>query len=124
MSTFHDFLVWFDGWQENIDAQPNAKQWDRLRAKIAEVRETAGSEPQTTEVASAPAAPKVPPIEQLKPTTKQQWRSVFLGALCELGYDLESAEDVWADYDRDHPNIDLGQSAIAAAKAAHAGSAN
>jgi hypothetical protein len=31
------FLDWFDGWSENIEGQPSAKQWDRLKSRIMEI---------------------------------------------------------------------------------------
>ena len=35
-----EFKAWFDGFTENIDGAPSAKQWKRITEQIAEVDET------------------------------------------------------------------------------------
>lgn len=121
MSTFHDFLVWFDGWAENIEERPTEKQWQRLRDKVSKI---AAAEPaQPVHEVSAPAAPK--PAPDLKPQNEMQWRSAFMGALCEdFGYDPESAAEMFDDYKRDHSPIDITANAKAAARSMHADGAN
>lgn len=97
MSTFHDFLVWFDGWSENIEGQPSSKQWERLKAKVSEVRNV---EPVPSAVPLVPqAANHSEPTGLKTPTTEREWRTRFLGVLVETaGMDMESAGEVWSDY--------------------------
>lgn len=124
MSTFHDFLTWFDGWSENIETQPTAKQWARLREKVAEVRKV---EPVPSAVPSVPplgwppvSANETPaPTGLMPPTNEREFKSQFVAVLVEnVGMDLESANDVWADYKRDHSPIVLTMDPRTAAIAA------
>lgn len=32
-----EFKAWFDGFTENCDGPPNEKQWDRIKARVAEI---------------------------------------------------------------------------------------
>ena len=32
-----EFKAWFDGFSENIDGQPNAKQWKRIKARVEDI---------------------------------------------------------------------------------------
>lgn len=112
MSTFHDFLVWFDGWSENIEKQPNEKQWKRLCAKVAEMRAV---EPVPAAVPSVPPHgwPAVPaqstqPAAPKQPSNEREWMSQFKAHLVEeSGMDPESAGDVWASYKERHETINL-----------------
>lgn len=121
MSTFHDFLVWFDGWSENIEGQPTAKQWDRLRAKVGEVRAV---EPENLPTVYAGPAPAPQPTAELVVKNEMQWQSVFMGALCEMGYDPESAREMFASYKGERETIDITANAAAAARTMHAADAN
>lgn len=109
MSTFHDFLVWFDGWAENIDGTPTEKQWTRLKAKVAEVR---SATPQPAAVIvhernGVQTAGPLPPAEPRKPTNLREWKAEFTGRLIEQGVDLESARDILDGYCEEMPNIDI-----------------
>jgi hypothetical protein len=126
MNNLHDFLTWFDGWSENIEKQPNDKQWARLCAKVAEVRK---AEPVPVAVplvppagwpAVAPVAPPEP-VGLKKPSNEREWVAQFKAALMEdMGMDLESAGDVLSDYRKSH-GIDIERdpkmSAVAASGA-------
>ena len=35
--TPQEFKAWFDGFTENCDGPPNEKQWDRIKARVAEI---------------------------------------------------------------------------------------
>lgn len=90
MSDLPTFLAWFSGFAENIKKQPTPDQWARIVAKIEQI--DPGSAPQAG--LYAPAAPN-PPVET-KPTTPLQWKSVFIGELVEIGFDLDSAKEIAA----------------------------
>lgn len=32
-----EFKAWFEGFTENMDGEPNAKQWKRIKARVAEI---------------------------------------------------------------------------------------
>lgn len=137
MSTFHDFLTWFDGWSENIEETPSARQWERLRQKIDEVREAAAppamepprvqstvhlistaNDPGGAGTGRQPSRPKV--VKQADPRTA--WITRYKATLMDLGYDAESAHEMM-------PRggigaIDPASDPVAAARAAHAGMAN
>lgn len=34
-----EFKAWFEGFTENLDTTPNAKQWKRIQAKVAEIKD-------------------------------------------------------------------------------------
>ena len=65
MSSLPEFLAWFDGFSENIEGAPNAKQWERIKARIGklsvpEVLSTLQPQPRTAPVVAqimAAAAP-------------------------------------------------------------------
>jgi hypothetical protein len=42
---FHEFLLWFDGYCENIEAAPTDKQWARIKAAVDSIREPAAAQP-------------------------------------------------------------------------------
>lgn len=35
--TLAEFKAWFEGFTENIDGPPNAKQWKRIKARVKEI---------------------------------------------------------------------------------------
>ncbi len=43
--TPQEFKAWFDGFTENCDGPPNEKQWDRIKAKVADINGTPVSYP-------------------------------------------------------------------------------
>ena len=89
MNPLHDFLTWFDGWAENIDKAPTAKQWERTKAKVEQTRAIAPGAVSQVSPAAAPAPPPPP----AKPTTPTAWKAQYQGALMELGLDPESAKE-------------------------------
>ena len=132
MSSFHDFLTWFDGWSENIEGQPSEKQWARLCAKVADVRavqpapEPAAIRVQAPVVASHADDEIEPEMERrerpLKVVRKVDprigWRAKFLGTLMEIGYDQDSANEMMP------ANFDPASDPAGAARAAHSGFSN
>jgi len=43
--TLQEFKAWFEGFTEDMDGEPNAKQWKRIKAKIKDINGTAVSYP-------------------------------------------------------------------------------
>lgn len=43
--TLAEFKAWFDGFSETMDGPPNEKQWDRIKARVAEISNTPISYP-------------------------------------------------------------------------------
>ncbi len=35
--TLAEFKAWFDGFTEDMDGQPNKKQWERIKARVKEI---------------------------------------------------------------------------------------
>lgn len=35
--TLAEFKAWFEGFTEDMDGQPNAKQWTRIKARVAQI---------------------------------------------------------------------------------------
>lgn len=35
--TLAEFKAWFEGFTEGMDSTPNAKQWDRIKARVKEI---------------------------------------------------------------------------------------
>lgn len=35
--TLSEFKAWFEGFTENIDGQPNKKQWQRIKIRVGEI---------------------------------------------------------------------------------------
>lgn len=35
--TLAEFKAWFEGFTEDMDGQPNAKQWKRIKARVAQI---------------------------------------------------------------------------------------
>lgn len=88
MADVKEFLSWFSGFAENIEGAPTEKQWERVKAKIAEL--------EVPVYAGAPFPPPpvvTPPAPLAKPTNATQWRAQYQGALIELGADMESAKE-------------------------------
>lgn len=99
------FLSWFSGFAENIEKQPNAKQWSRIVAKVAEL-EAAPKVPGAV-VSSAAAAPALPS----KPINESQWRAMYQAALLDGGFDNESAQEMARGVD-----VDMSRDPAAVAK--------
>ena len=60
MNDLRDFLNWFDGFAENIDKTPTAKQWTKIKERIAALQGSAPtlSIPQPVKPAAAPKPPQ------------------------------------------------------------------
>lgn len=89
MADVKEFLSWFSGFAENIEEAPSEKQWQRVKAKIEELRAA-------PVYAGAPFPPPpvvTPPAPLAKPTNATQWRAQYQGALIELGADMDSAKE-------------------------------
>lgn len=43
--TLAEFKAWFEGFSETMDGPPNEKQWDRIKARVAEISNTPISYP-------------------------------------------------------------------------------
>ena len=87
--SLRDFLNWFEGFAENIEAAPTAKQWQRIVATIADLQ----SAPAEAEAVVANHATTEPVGGA---GTTAWWKSQVLAALEEQGYDPESAREVMA----------------------------
>ena len=59
MNDLRDFLNWFDGFAENIDKTPTAKQWTKIKERIAALQGSAPAMP-APQPAKPAAAPKPP----------------------------------------------------------------
>ena len=59
MNDLRDFLNWFDGFAENIDKTPTAKQWTKIKERIAALQGSAPTLP-APQPAKPAAAPKPP----------------------------------------------------------------
>lgn len=91
MTALRSFLDWFDGFAENIDGAPNAKQWERITSRIALLREAAAIDPATDDaVEPAPKKKREPP----RPTTQAQWKGAFTEAMLANGIDPETTRDL------------------------------
>lgn len=118
-NAFHDFLVWFDGWSENIYEQPSPQQWERLKAKVASI--AASSMPPTREQMAALGGaeggdrPERPAKVVAQANPKATWLTSFKRQLIEIGYDPESADEMAPAL----AAIDASSDPVAAAKAAH-----
>ena len=120
MSGFHDFLTWFDGWSENIETQPTEKQWIRLRAKVAEVR-NAEPAPQQVFIPGQvlQVSPPPPPVKN-----EAWWRAQFMEKVLEMGWDPESGHDALSDYMKRIGSINYEADDPRVAAVAAVGSAN
>lgn len=65
MSDLRDFLNWFDGFSENIEAAPSEKQWakikDRIKALQAAPVDAYNPRPTEAPTVAKPAAPRPKP---------------------------------------------------------------
>lgn len=61
---FREFLVWFDGFCENVEKVPNQKQWNRLMAKLFAA---AGQSQFEDPVAPGAVGAAVPVVSQVEP---------------------------------------------------------
>jgi len=43
--TLSEFKAWFEGFTEDMDAAPNAKQWKRIKARVKEIDGTVTTYP-------------------------------------------------------------------------------
>jgi hypothetical protein len=55
MSALRDFLSWFEGFSENLEKAPNAKQWEKVKERILALKDA----PEAT--AAAPVRLPAPP---------------------------------------------------------------
>lgn len=98
-----EFLIWFDGFCENVDEVPTAKQWNRVLMKIGEMADLAKAEPAPVPVSQAvpalqptgavPVAESVEPpstVVQLPQVPRDMYRIQYRQRLKELGIDDES----------------------------------
>lgn len=108
MNNLRDFLNWFSGYAENVKKQPTPSQWARIKEKVRVLEQMADAEP---EVVAAPVAASKPP-RMAKPTNEREWKSQYIGALVELGFDTDSAKEFAATVD-----VDLGKEPAVAARA-------
>ena len=102
------FLDWFEGWAENIEETPTAKQWDRLRTRIAGIPRLAAGGPQQT-----PGSTPDAPLDEFAPGTplangrvamdEKSWRRELRAALEDMGCD-EAA--MMANQEQFDPRVD------------------
>ena len=105
MSQLSEFFAWCEGFCENIDKEPNAKQWKTLRAKLSDMAKLTSNG--ADDFAAAPAQPSLKsnagatvvqlPVQPKIPNTKPAWLAAFTAALLEQGCDLESAKEFAKD---------------------------
>lgn len=66
MNDLRDFLNWFDGFAENIDKTPSAKQWAKIKERVAALRDappaSTAAAPKPAAAAPPPPAPKAKPV--------------------------------------------------------------
>jgi hypothetical protein len=87
-----DFLNWYEGFAENIDKAPNAKQWAKIKERIAALKEEADKAPAPAQPGpgagivvsySGPA-----PVVAAKPTdskaAERKWRSAIASELMQM----------------------------------------
>lgn len=88
MTTLAHFLSWFEGFSENVDIAPTAAQWERIKAKIADITEDdPGS---AVPVQGSKRRVPVP----IKIETRPQWIGAYKAAMMEQGIDHESATEI------------------------------
>lgn len=89
------FLLWFDGFCQAIDTQPNEKQWAKLLAKRAEVDMNSSTDPQLVDRGrnSYFAAPAIDTSKlTINERTAELWRGGLLEELLRRGMDAGQAE--------------------------------
>lgn len=117
MSDLRDFLCWFDGFSENIEKTPTARQWAKIKERVTALRNAPSAPdygPTTSGLVDAynarpikPAAPKPKPKPAFYVDTNNYARkssgdritaSEVEGALVDLrGIGGEMKTIVWAD---------------------------
>lgn len=58
--TVDQFKAWFEGISENIEYAPSGFQWERIKAKVAEVTETKPAVPTTVRIPKTPMVAPAP----------------------------------------------------------------
>lgn len=110
MTNLRDFLNWFEGFSENLDKAPNAKQWAKIKERLLALKDyaeaaEAAAPPVSTSVAvqaqASPGVPAPPQNESADPVpggthTTERWKRQVKAALEEAGFDPESAAEVIA----------------------------
>jgi hypothetical protein len=94
MSALTDFLHWFDGFADNIEQKPSAKQWTKIVERIGALKLAAEAEPALT----YRAAPMPTPQQGEAPdpvvggtAITARWLKQVRQELEEKGMDPESA---------------------------------
>lgn len=96
------FLDWFEGFSENLEKPPNAKQWDRIRTRILALK----SSPDVDAPVQQPKkAEPMQPVKR-KPANIDEWRYDFIQACVELGADDETAREFLAEYPEPDLSLD------------------
>jgi hypothetical protein len=55
--TKNEFRAWFDGFCEGMEGAPNDKQWERIKARVAEINDVATTYPVFVDRYVAPYRP-------------------------------------------------------------------
>ena len=88
MSDLAHFLSWFEGYAENIEEAPTAKQWGRIREKI----EALSARKATAETSAAAALPKS--AAEPRVHTKASWIAAYKAEMIDRGIDPDSAAEI------------------------------
>ena len=98
MSDIKSFLDWFEGFAENIETVPTAKQWGRVLDRINNLNSAkpASGVPEAARRAEAEAK-ALAPVKVVKPKTETEWCVAYRQALKDLGLDEESAAEFTED---------------------------
>jgi hypothetical protein len=99
MSSLRDFLNWFEGFSENLDKAPTAKQWEKIKERILALKDA----PELAMVVAPAVLANFPPPAQTLPAdvdpdprgTKvvQMWKEKVLRGLEEV-YDAGDARKI------------------------------
>jgi truncated hemoglobin YjbI len=104
MTTLAHFLSWFEGFAENVENSPTASQWERIKAKIADI-----TDDEPASAAPSQASKRRAPVP-IKIETRSQWIGAYKAAMMEQGIDYESASEILNGRE-----IDIAMDPVAAA---------
>ena len=107
MTDLRDFLNWFDGFAENIDKRPSAKQWAKIKERVAALRDApinASSAPAKPAAAPPkPAAPRYPfLIDEMGFARNGKGKRIMPAEITDTLYDTRGLDGdlktiIWAD---------------------------
>jgi hypothetical protein len=94
MSNLRDFLNWFEGFSDNLDKAPTAKQWEKIKERLLALKDEpeAAAAPQAALPVQPVAVPAGVDPDPRGTTVVAKWRAAVKTLLMDT-YDEADAND-------------------------------